>query len=59
MTLPFSGLWKIDKLTHFDQTDKGWPDFMRVHPIIDWSYKSIWDFLLRLQVPYCSLYDEG
>ncbi|KAG1101028.1 hypothetical protein G6F42_017567 [Rhizopus arrhizus] len=39
--------------------DEGWPDFMRVQPIIDWSYKNIWDFLLELKIPYCSLYDEG
>ncbi|CAO3638175.1 unnamed protein product [Cunninghamella blakesleeana] len=51
---PYAG-----NLTHFDTTDKGWPEFMRVHPIIDWSYKSIWDFLLKLRIPYCSLYDEG
>ncbi|KAI8983548.1 hypothetical protein BDB01DRAFT_791222 [Pilobolus umbonatus] len=47
------------QLTHFDTTDKDWPSFMRVHPIIDWSYKHIWDFLLHLQIPYCSLYDQG
>ncbi|CAO3589814.1 unnamed protein product [Absidia cylindrospora] len=48
-----------ENLTHFDMTDDGWPEFMRVHPIIDWSYKDIWDFLIRLRIPYCSLYDEG
>jgi FAD synthetase len=29
-------------LTHFDQTDHGWPAFMRVHPVIDWHYAEIW-----------------
>jgi FAD synthetase len=29
-------------LTHFDATDKGWPAFMRVHPVIDWHYAEIW-----------------
>ena len=29
-------------LTHFDPTDKGWPPFMRVHPVIDWHYAEIW-----------------
>lgn len=30
-------------LTHFDRTDHGWPDFMRVHPVIDWHYVDIWN----------------
>lgn len=52
-------IYILEKLTHFDKTDEGWPDFMRVHPVIDWNYNDIWDFLLRLGIPYCSLYDEG
>ena len=27
-----------EKLKHFDPTDAGWPDFMRIHPVIDWRY---------------------
>jgi FAD synthetase len=30
------------QLTHFDRTDHGWPDFMRIHPVIDWHYVDIW-----------------
>lgn len=29
-------------LTHFDETDRDWPRFMRVHPVIDWHYREVW-----------------
>ncbi|KAI5277901.1 hypothetical protein KEM52_004792, partial [Ascosphaera acerosa] len=46
-------------LTHFDRTDRGWPDFMRVHPVIDWRYAEIWAFIRHLGIDYCPLYDAG
>jgi FAD synthetase len=52
-------------LTYFDQTDANWPQLMRVHPIINWSYSDIWEFLrcpdleIGKGVPYCQLYDYG
>ncbi|KAK1596569.1 phosphoadenosine phosphosulfate reductase [Colletotrichum navitas] len=48
-----------EKLTHFDPTDSGWPDFMRVHPVIDWHYAEIWAFIRHFDIPYCPLYDQG
>ncbi|RKF73941.1 putative FAD synthase [Golovinomyces cichoracearum] len=46
-------------LTHFDETDSGWPHFMRVHPVIDWHYSEIWAFIRHFEIPYCKLYDQG
>ncbi|KAL9580091.1 MAG: hypothetical protein Q9212_004702 [Teloschistes hypoglaucus] len=34
----------------FDMTDRGWPRFMRVHPVIEWHYREIW--AVRLLVSF-------
>lgn len=46
-------------LEHFSPTDKDWPQFMRVNPVIDWHYTEIWTFIRHLQIPFCCLYDRG
>ena len=43
----------------FEPTDRGWPAFMRVHPVLEWHYAEVWAFLRHLRVEYCGLYDEG
>lgn len=40
-------------------TDQGWPRFMRIHPILEWSYQQVWDFIRTHNVPYCDLYNQG
>ena len=46
-------------LESFSMTDHDWPQFMRVSPLLNWTYKHIWQFLRSLNIPYCSLYDRG
>ncbi|XP_022144738.1 FAD synthase [Momordica charantia] len=43
----------------FSPSSPGWPPFMRVNPILDWSYRDVWAFILTSKVRYCSLYDQG
>lgn len=54
-------------LQAFARTDHGWPDFMRVHPVLEWRLAEIWAFLRaeELREPdgrgleYCEMYDQG
>lgn len=48
-----------ENLEPFSATDPTWPRLVRVNPILNWTYEQVWKFLLKHNVPYCPLYDEG
>lgn len=37
----------------------GYPEFIRINPLLDWNYQDIWQFLLKNKCDYCKLYDFG
>lgn len=53
-TDPYGGSLKFSQ-----ETDGDWPRFVRLHPILKWTYVDIWTFLVETGVEYCSMYDKG
>ena len=46
-------------LDAFSPSTPGWAPFMRVNPVLDWEYATVWRFIRDYGVPYCPLYDQG
>lgn len=43
----------------FSPTDKSFPNTIRINPIINWSYKDVWDYIEENNVNVCKLYEKG
>lgn len=40
-------------------TDKGWPQILRFNPLINWTYKQVWQYIEEHNLPVCILYEKG
>lgn len=49
-----------DNRTNMTQVEwDGGNDLIKVHPIYDWSFDDVWDFIKLNNIPYNPLHDEG
>lgn len=47
------------ELKEYQMTDSSWPSIMRFNPLLDWSYKEVWNYIDLHQLPVCKLYEKG
>lgn len=59
----FLGQRKTDpncsSIKEFAITSEDWVHAMRIFPILNWTYKDIWEYIDTLELPVCSLYGKG
>jgi len=48
-----------EKLTTFKETDNGWPKIIRINPLLNWTYKDVWDYIISNDIDCCELYKKG
>ncbi|XBW38547.1 hypothetical protein QEN19_004135 [Hanseniaspora menglaensis] len=47
------------KMTKIQPTDKNYPKFIRIQPILNWKLSNVWSFLIFSDEQHCQLYDLG
>jgi len=45
--------------SHFQKSDKNWPEITIVSPLLNWEYKHVWEYILTNDIEYCELYNRG
>lgn len=48
-----------ENMETYQKTDPGWPKMIRYSPLLDWSYKDVWDYIDFYNLPVCKLYEIG
>lgn len=46
-------------LNVYQETDNNWPKIMRFHPLLNWTYSDVWNYIEDNNLPVCSLYETG
>lgn len=64
-TDPYASTLKLEQVT---DKEKGWPEFIRINPVLEWNTAEVWCFVRWLHlttqdmenhITYCPLYDMG
>lgn len=46
-------------MDYFCKTSGGWPEIDLVAPLLHMKYSQVWRIIQELEIPYCSLYNQG
>lgn len=48
-----------ENLDVYQVTDEAYPTITRYHPLLDWTYQQVWDYIDQHKLPVCELYGKG
>lgn len=51
--------YDLCNIKYYNPTDKDWPSYIRVTPLIFFEYEDIWNYIITNNISYCKLYNEG